>query len=260
MRDASSLAFMTGNGSPVKPEPSIVDQLIAAIPADVPEDTRSMLATFARLYIKRIPASDLPDIPIDQMYAEISDLLVFIQSRGLEEMAIRVFDPSMDECGYETGGTVVQVIVDDRPFLVDSMALAVGRSGVGIERHLHPLIGTTRDETGFLVGIDSARSSGRVVSVQHFELDRRLDTGAKEDLTNDIRDALRDLSLVVRDFEPMKSMIPTMVGAAKSGDSHFHFDEISDVVEFLEWLLDDNFVFLALTAGPPSPPMMSYSR
>ncbi len=235
---------MTGNGSPVKPEPSVVDQLVATIPADVPDETRAMLSAFARLYIRRIPNIDLPDIPIDQLYAEISDLFLFVQSRGLEEMAIRVFDPSLNECGYETTGSVVQVVVDDRPFLVDSMALAVSRSGVGIERHLHPLVGTTRDETGFLIGIDSARSSGRVVSVQHFELDRRLDSDAKAELTSDIRDTLSDLASVVRDFEPMRRMVPKMVEAAKSGDTYFHFDEISESVEFLRWLLDDNFVFL----------------
>jgi glutamate dehydrogenase len=235
---------MTGNGSPVKPEPSIVDQLIATIPADVPEETRAMLESFARIYIRRIPSTDLPDIPVEQLYAEVSDLLVFIQSRGLDEMAIRVFSPSMDVCGYETTGTVVQVVVDDRPFLVDSMALAVSRSGVGIERHLHPLVGTTRDETGFLVGIDSARSSGRVVSVQHFELDRKLEPEAEAELVDDIRGTLRDLALIVRDFEPMQRMIPKMIEASKSGDSHFHYDEISESVEFLEWLLDDNFVFL----------------
>lgn len=235
---------MTGIGSSDRPEPSVVDRLIATIPTDIPPEKREKLESFARLYVRRIPADDLTDIPIDQLYAEVSDLLLFLESRGLEESAVRVFDPTMDSCGYETVGSVVQVVVDDRPFLVDSMALAVSRSGAGIDRHLHPLVGTTRDETGALVGVASARSSGRVVSVQHFELDRRLDSAAKARLTEDIRSTLGDLAVVVSDFEPMRTMISTMIEAAKSSDSYFHYEEISESVDFLKWLLDDNFVFL----------------
>ena len=104
-----------------------------------------LLEQFARMYLKRLAASEVPDIPTDQLLAEISDLLDFFDARSTGSPAIRVFDPRGSDCGYTTPGSVVQVVSDDSPFLVDSVAAAVARSGAHVVRHLHPIVGTVRD-------------------------------------------------------------------------------------------------------------------
>jgi glutamate dehydrogenase len=226
------------------PNPSILDNLLEAIPDETPPERRGLLEPFSRMYLKRLAASEVPDLPTDQLLAEITDLLNFFDARDGEAAAIRVFAPHGEECGYVTPGSVVQVVSDDSPFLVDSVAGAVARSGALVVRHLHPIAGTVRDASGRLVEIGSARGAGTRESVQHFELDRVLPEEEVIALEADIATVLADIGLVVRDFTPMREAIGVMVDTAKKSVHHYSFEEISETVDFLNWLLDDNFVFL----------------
>ena len=228
----------------VSPNTDVLDSVIQAIPDDLPADRRALLEPFTKMYLKRLAASEIPDLTTDQLLAEISDLLGYFDARSGGEPAIRVFTPHEEDCGYTTPGSVVQVVSDDSPFLVDSVAGAVARSGALVVRHLHPIMGTVRDDSGGLTEIGSARGAVTRESVQHFELDRALPKEAIASLEADIADVLGDISAVVGDFAPMREEIRTMIGVAKKSVHHYSFEEISETVEFLDWLLDDNFVFL----------------
>jgi len=214
------------------------------MPSDMADDRKAMFEAFAATYVRRIPLADIPDLPPAELAAEIDDLLKFVDARRADEFAVRVFQPTMEVCGYATVGTVVQTVVDDMPFLVDSVANAVAGSGAGVERHLHPLIGTTRDAAGSLVGVASARSSNRTESVQHFELDRALTDEEASRLVESITRTLGDVAVSVRDFDAMRAAVGEMIGVAKASVNQYGFEDIQESVEFLEWLLDDNFVFL----------------
>jgi glutamate dehydrogenase len=226
------------------PNASILDSLLEAIPEHSPPERRVLLEPFAGMYLKRLAASEVPDIPIDQLLAEISDLLDFFDARSSDAPAIRVFTPQGAECGYTTPGSVVQVVSDDSPFLVDSVAAAVARSGAHVVRHLHPIMGTVRDGSDRLVKIGSARGASTRESVQHFELDRVLTDDETRSLEADIAVVLTDIGDVVRDFTPMREAVKSMVAIAKQSVHHYSFEEVSETVDFLNWLLDDNYVFL----------------
>jgi glutamate dehydrogenase len=242
--DVSSLAVMTGSVGNSTPGSSAIDRVIAAIPSDRSVDQRAIMEPFVRMYLRRLPEVDLPDLTPTQLLAEICDLLEFISDRPDDEDKIRVFRPQSEACGYSTPGSVVQVLSDDRPFLVDSVSLAVASLDANVVRHLHPLIGADRDAEGKLVAIGTARGAPHRESVQHFELDREFTEAESTALAESIADTLSGLSKVVLDFVAMRDVVPTMIDVAKAGVHHYSFEEISETVDFLEWLLDDNFVFL----------------
>ncbi len=235
---------MTDTTGDKTPASSVVDRVVAAIPSDLPDEQRVLMEPFVRMYLRRLPEVDLPVLTPEQLLAEICDLLAFVSYRPSGGSKIRVFKPQGDECGYTTPGTVVQVVSDDRTFLVDSVSAAVSSADANVIRHLHPLIGTERDDDGRLTSIVKARGASRRESVQHFELDRELSDGDSAALEAAIRNTLDDISKVVADFNPMRRIIETMIETAKAGVHHYSFEEISETVDFLEWLLEDNFVFL----------------
>ncbi|GMQ92807.1 MAG: NAD-glutamate dehydrogenase [Acidimicrobiia bacterium] len=239
-----SLASMTDTTGDKTPASSVVDRVVASIPADMPDEQRALMEPFARMYLRRLPEVDLPDVTPDQLLAEICDLLEFVSIRPSGDSKIRVFKPQGEHCGYTTPGSVVQIVSDDRTFLVDSVTAAVSTADANVVRHLHPLIGTVRDDQGKLTSITKARGASRRESVQHFELDRGLTDEASATLEATICNTLEDISKVVTDFDPMRGIVETMIKTAKSSVHHYSFEEISETVAFLEWLLEDNFVFL----------------
>ena len=70
--------------------------------------------------------------------------------------------------------TLVAVVTDDMPFLVDSLLLAFSSLGIGVHLIIHPLFDVTRDRAGRLVATADAAAARRE-SWQLFEVDRQID-------------------------------------------------------------------------------------
>jgi glutamate dehydrogenase len=199
------------------------------------------MAGFARSYLHRLTL-DRPTSP-EALFHEVAGLYGLVERR-VEPITVRAFNPTMAGHGYESDGTVVEVHVDDSPFLVDSILNELEAHDLQVARVLHPVIGTRRDESGQLIGLDSARSSEVAESVQHYVLERRLFDADLPPLEQALKRVLADVQLVVRDFGAMVGVIPRMIEIARVGGDHYSGPETEEAIAFLQWLAEDNFVFL----------------
>ena len=221
-------------------EAALLDEVVRRI--EVGSDERSvMLESFALSYLYRYPWSG--SISSEALYEEVLSLFEFIEKRT-SPIAVRAFNPSVEEHGYTSTGTVLEIHVDDGPFLVDSITNELAAHQLEVARVLHPVLGTTRDEDGRLIGLSSARSSSQRESVQHYLLERRLFSADLPALERAVTRVLDDVRSAVRDFEPLLGTLSVLASYARQGGHHYPTDEIDEAVAFLEWLADDNFVFL----------------
>ncbi len=53
---------------------------------------------------------------------------------------MRVFNPRLDENGWESAHTVVEIVGDDMPFLVDSVTMEINRQGLTLHLIIHPVM------------------------------------------------------------------------------------------------------------------------
>lgn len=204
-------------------------------------DSSPLLAAFARSYLHRLPPDTAPGP--DHAYQEVVGLFEFIEQRG-ESISVRVFNPTEETHGYESEGTVLEVHVDDSPFLVDSITAELQAHGLEVVRVLHPVIGTVRDESGLLTDVVRARDTDSRESIQHYVLDRRLDPIDHDPLEGRIEAILSDVTLAVRDFAAMVAAAERMTDLASEGGGPYPSAEVDEAAEFLRWLSQDNFVFL----------------
>ncbi len=95
--------------------------------------------------------------------------------------AVRVFTPSVHDHGWTAAGhTVVEVVTDDMPFLVDSLTMALTAQERAIHVVIHPQLLVRRDVAGCLQevcdgeGVESA-DGPKVLreSWMHIEIDSR---------------------------------------------------------------------------------------
>ena len=202
------------------------------------------VGAFARALLRRLAEDDLEAITTDELYALATSAFAFADSRGLEPSAVRVFNADPDVHGYRCHGTVIEVATDDSPFLVDSVSEELTARGLTIKRLLHPVIGAVRDEQGRIVQVRSGREAEHRESFMHFEVDRTLGDEVNAELEARVRRILRDVSLVVRDFDPMQERVRHMVELARAADVRYPPEVVEEVAKFLEWLLQLNFVLL----------------
>ena len=199
------------------------------------------LAAFARAYLRRVPGD--VDMSPETAYHEVAGLFGFIEQRT-GAIDVRVFNPSLDTDGYEAAGTVVEICVDDGPFLVDSVTAELQAYGLAVVRVLHPVIGATRDESGRLLSVDPAGRAPARESVQHYVLDRRIVPVDYPALEARLESVLGDVLLAVRDFAAMVDATKRMVSLARDGRGRYPQADVDEAIAFLEWLPEDNFVFL----------------
>ncbi len=203
-----------------------------------------LLQAFARAYVRRIPSDYLELLSEEEMCAQIEGFLDFARVRKGREVLVRAFNPSRATHGYERPGAVVEMVAPDAPFLVDSVTMALTGGGYTVEALIHPVIGATRTPEGELVELRPARDSGLRESVQHYQLDRLLSSEEAANVEEVVTRVIGDVRRATDDFEPMQGAVYRMMKVARQGTARYAHDEIEETVDFLEWLLDDNFVFL----------------
>src|SRR4051812_16443290 len=110
---------------------------------------------FAEAFLRRLAVDADGDggLPPEALCGEIVGLFEFASARGDEPIAVRAFNPTADEHGYETPGSVVETNTEDWPFLVDSVSAALRARGLGIQRLLHPILGVERGPDGAISGV-----------------------------------------------------------------------------------------------------------
>ncbi len=99
----------------------------------------------------------------------------------------RSFEPH----GWQSTHTVVEIVTDDMPFLVDSVTMELNRRGLGIHLIIHPVMRVRRDADGELLEVlppDATTPRASVAeSVIHVEVDRETDPAALEALQEHLR-------------------------------------------------------------------------
>ncbi len=209
-----------------------------------PADLQALTA-FAEAYIRRFPDNVGVQLTGDECYRQIHYLFDFVKSRPDGAHSVRVFTPVRATHGYETGGSVVELVVDDSPFLVDSMTAEIQSRGMAVQRALHPVIGVDPGRnrpshrsrpcpSGSPPRVGPALRAGPVNWRPKKPQPCRRHSMASSP----------SIHAAVRDFDRISRAVDRMVGIAEAGRVRYPADEIYETTAFLRWLLDGNFVFL----------------
>ena len=109
---------------------------------------------FLRHYFRHVDAMDVDERSVDELLGLVQSHYELARNRPSARATIAIRTPSQSEDGWTCGGaTVVQIVTDDRPFLVDSVTMEVLRQGWSIREVFHPQFQVDRDLGGTLHGI-----------------------------------------------------------------------------------------------------------
>jgi glutamate dehydrogenase len=218
---------------------ALLDHIVAHVPAARAAAIRS----FATLTIHRLPEEALAGSSTEELFGRIMGVFDLADGRR-DEIAVRALNPSLAGNGYRTAGSVVETNTDDSPFLFDSVSQEIQSRGLSPRQALHPVMGVERSPDRHIVRIAPATASSARESFIHIELDRHLTRDELTDLTAAIRSVLGEVRLAVRDFRAMRERTHRAIEVTRAATGLFSEDEVEETAAFLEWLLDDNYIFL----------------
>ena len=165
--------------------------------------------------------------------------------RAPGQSLVRVFNPDEARDGFESPHTVVMIVTDDMPFLVDSVGIVFTRAELAVHLIVHPVIEVRRDGRGRLADI-GANGAGetRAESWQLYEIDRQTDPAQIQKLQERIEATLTDVRAVVDDWKPMRERARELVSALDNDAPPLPADELGEARSLLTWMEERHFVFL----------------
>ncbi|WP_182898825.1 NAD-glutamate dehydrogenase [Microbispora sp. H10830] len=201
---------------------------------------------FLRRYYRNVPVEDLADRDPVDVYGPAMAHRHLAQHRPQGRALVRVYTPTLEECGWDPGRTVVQIVTDDMPFLVDSVTTELDRHEIGTHLIVHPQMRVRRDMTGELLGPDRENVTGQDVreSWMHIEIDRQADHGVLKELESDLQRVLLDVRCAVEDFAKMRALAVQTAEDLAVNPPPLDPAQVEDGMELLRWLADGHFTFL----------------
>ena len=203
---------------------------------------------FIRQYYHGVAEEDLAEYRSEELAAAALAHLRFASVRKPGQPLIRIYNAEEARDGWTSRHTVVEVTVEDMPFLVDSLGMILTQAGLTIHLMVHPVLAVRRDRRGDLQELaEGDRTNGpfRRESWQHIQIDRIGDQQRLRELEAKIERMLSDVQAAVADWRTMRERAvevaqeiarrPPPAGA--SGEAH-------EIKALLEWMADNHFTFL----------------
>jgi len=165
---------------------------------------------------------------------------------------IRVYNPNLEQHGWYSDHTVVEIVNDDMPFLIDSVTMEVNRLGLALHSATHPVFRIDRDGHQIeRVRIGSAKddediANSRMESYTHIEVDRCTEPAKLEELQVCLARILSDVRVAVEDWPAILQRARETIVELKARESgnDVQAADLAEARSFIEWMEDGNFTFL----------------
>jgi glutamate dehydrogenase len=226
-------------------------QQLRAAAEYAPEESRPEVIRLLRVFYRHTATEDLlAREPEDLLGAALAERDLARQ-RAVGTVNVAVTNPSMESEGWASGHTIVQVVTDDMPFLVDSVTAALGALDRTVHLVVHPQLVVRRDAIGTLEHIyddeTPAPDEFGVVteSWMHLEVDRVASDAEREEISARLRAVLGNVRDAVEDWSKMRERAAGIAGNLRDDPpTGIDDEEVGSTARFLEWLANDHFTFL----------------
>jgi glutamate dehydrogenase len=226
----------------------------AKIAAELGQDPDAV-EPFLQHYFRHVDAMDVDERSVGNLLGLVESHYRAAMHRPAARAVISIRTPSQADDDWTAGGaTVVEIVTDDRPFLVDSVTMEVLRQGWSIREVFHPQFLVRRDLDGTLRGIVPAREADRdpaamPESWMHLEILPPPRPDGRDSLVSNLEqgllEVLRLVEEAVEDWQKMitrsEETIEMLKDAAFIGG---HEGQADRACELLSWLNANHFTFL----------------
>jgi glutamate dehydrogenase len=185
--------------------------------------------------------------------AEIADIAEstwgFLQERQPQARKIRIAPPRPSAGSRLHQVSIVEILNDDMPFLVDSVMEELTEQGFEAHLLLHPRFVVERNAQGRLVAVATSAAGDvapRRESLIQVHIDRIDSENTQNALVIALDNVLADVRRAVDDWKPMLDRVTALIAEMTSGPPASRVDDLGESVAFLQWLMDDNFTFLGV--------------
>ncbi len=203
---------------------------------------------FLRHYYDDIAAEDITGVDPEDLYGAALSLWQFGAKHKPGEAKVRAFNPRDETHGWHSPHTVVEIVHDDMPFLVDSVTMELNRRNLTVHLVVHPQISAERDAGGKAAALRPRGNGAKGAvneSFMHIEIDEQTSSRTLKDIEQGLEGVLADVRASVASWRTMRDRAAALVDEfKKSPPAGLPRLQADETIAFLRWLLDDHYTFL----------------
>ena len=208
------------------------------------------ILSFIELYYSHASAKDLELHRLQDLFGAAMGHRDFMLQRRAKQLKLRVFNPDLKRDGWESTHTIIEVVIDDMPFVVDSMRMELNRMGITIHLMIHMGgMKVARDAQGHLLEVfpyETKVEKAIIESPIYMEIDRQSDPKVLAEIQQNLKPILKDVRAMAQDWPLMKQRLKEMLEELRASKGPTDNDDVLESIAFLEWLLEDHFTFLGV--------------
>ncbi|MGO3798896.1 MAG: NAD-glutamate dehydrogenase, partial [Vibrio casei] len=223
--------------------PVLLEKVYQLIQEKLEPKTKPLVSKLAEHLYSNISQDDLFQRNESDLYGAVVSLWQHILEKDSDMISVRVFNPTLSRQGWQSTHTIVEVVVPDSAFLVDSIKMALSRLDLTSHFMANAPTLVERKEKE-IVGINTGR--GDMQSLFHIEIDRINDKDRMAELKQELLSVLKDTRLVVEDWQPMTDKLHSVIADTEKNIKNIPVEpeRLEEDLAFLKWLGEHNFTFM----------------
>ncbi|MEZ5668592.1 MAG: NAD-glutamate dehydrogenase [Alphaproteobacteria bacterium] len=225
-----------------------VDRLIALAESQrMPEAERALFVRYLSCLYSHVPPEDMQERGSDALLGAGLALFRLAYRWADGKPQVRIFNPDVEQHGWQSAHTIIEIVQRDMPFLVDSITTELNRRGLAVHLIVHPVLNVARADDGAITALCEAPGSvpeGRGESHMHIEVDELTSPAELDAVRDGLLAVLNDVALAVADWRKMLDQSQALAEGLSERSAGVAAEEVDEAVAFLRWLAADNFTFL----------------
>lgn len=223
----------------------LLEQIKAILNSRLEAADAKQAALFSDFYYKRIPAADLIEESPEMNANRVVNQLAFLNKRKEGELLLRTFNADKERDGWVCRHTIVEMVNDDMPFLVDTANMVMQELNIGVHLIVHPVFNAERDARGKLKAFHPKSSDkARPESFIHIHIDKQTDATVLATVETLLRARMTVVRTTVDDWTPMQDCLALAIEEFAGSVPNITDEVRNECVGFLKWLADDHFMFI----------------
>lgn len=201
---------------------------------------------FSKAFLSGVRKDDLSGIGDAENILIAKSLYDLALERKGGSHKINIFNPDKKRHGVQVTQSVIQIVNDDMPFIIDSITAELSRQNLVIDKLFHPILSVTR-QRGQLSSATSLKGAGadaQMESIIHIQLDEMLSSDAMNALKERLDIVLKDVRAATSDWRRMMEQVDHVYAEEINWNKTHEKADIQEAKEFLGYLKNNNFTFL----------------
>lgn len=225
-----------------------IEEILQRARTEFSPKTWDIFEIFVREFYHNVALYDLLEESLDTWVEAVVGAWSFFQERPPGEPKIQVYNQKVKENGVTFQRTVVDIINDDMPFLVDSVSGVLNTAGLAANLIIHPVVRVSRNKKGELLSLCRSTDQTCEGSFESFIRCEANESSKPERLTliqEETLKVLEDTRVAVMDWAAMRHKVHQALASLQfcplKKKEHLTLVETE---AFLVWLENNHFTFL----------------